>query len=284
MKKAIYLVTTDHLTDRLWFRDEEDFKVGMCYVAILAATFHVDVIAFVLMSNHVHFVLRCDRKTAYLFCNTFKQKYSLYHHKKYAGKGLLRDNNVDIREVSIGDESFERAVAYVHMNPVAANICVDSSGYPWGTGELFFRNYALPPTTVGSLGVNEKRRLLHSKTDLPDNYRVDSRGYISPASYVPISFVESVFKTPRRMNYFLTNSSKAKRINEAPSFNDQWVFAGIKSLCISLCRSSNLSDLTVNQKAEVLKQARYRFSSDPLQIARVTGIPYAEVCSFLEAW
>ena len=256
MKKAIYLVTTDHLTDRLWFRDEEDFKVGMCYVAILAATFHVDVIAFVLMSNHVHFVLKCDRKTAYLFCNTFKQKYSLYHHKKYAGKGLLRDNNVDIREVSIGDESFERAVAYVHMNPVAANICMDSSGYPWGTGELFFRNYVLPPTTVGSLGVNEKRRLLHSKTDLPDNYRVDSRGYISPASYVPM----------------------------APSFNDQWVFAGIKSLCISLCRSSNLSDSTVNQKAEVLKQARYRFSSDPLQIARVTGIPYAEVCSLLEAW
>ena len=92
MNKAFYLVTTDHLTDRLWFRDEDDFKVGMCYVAILAVAFHVDVIAFVLMSNHVHFVLRCDRETARQFCNAFKQKYSLYHQKKYASKELLRDN------------------------------------------------------------------------------------------------------------------------------------------------------------------------------------------------
>ena len=33
-----FLVTTDHLEDRLWFRDDEDFRVAMNYVAIQAAS------------------------------------------------------------------------------------------------------------------------------------------------------------------------------------------------------------------------------------------------------
>ena len=35
--KKIYLLTTAHLEDGLWFRDEEDFKVAMNYLAIQAA-------------------------------------------------------------------------------------------------------------------------------------------------------------------------------------------------------------------------------------------------------
>ena len=53
----IWLVTTDHLEDGLWFRDESDFKVGMNYVAALAADTGVIVLAFILMSNHVHFII-----------------------------------------------------------------------------------------------------------------------------------------------------------------------------------------------------------------------------------
>ena len=62
--KRYYLVTTDHLTDRLWFRDEEDFRVAMNYVAIAAFITGCKVLAFILMSNHVHFVLMCLRREA----------------------------------------------------------------------------------------------------------------------------------------------------------------------------------------------------------------------------
>ena len=36
MKQEIsfWLVTTEHLEDRIWFRDEDDFKIGMNYVAV----------------------------------------------------------------------------------------------------------------------------------------------------------------------------------------------------------------------------------------------------------
>ena len=45
-----WLVSTEHLENRLWFKDEEDFKSGMNHVAILAATSTAQIMAFVLMS------------------------------------------------------------------------------------------------------------------------------------------------------------------------------------------------------------------------------------------
>ena len=283
MKKAFYLVTTDHLTDRLWFKDEEDFKAGMNFVAVLAVLLGVDIIAFVLMSNHVHFVLYCDRDQAEVFITQFKRKYSQYCNTKYHTSELLRSNGVDIREVFVGDESFERAVAYVHMNPVGANVCIDASGYPWGSGGLFFRSTPPDGIQVENLSRNALKRLLHSKVELPGHYRIDPRGFINPASYVQVKFVESIFRTPKRMNYFLNSSSKAKRLNESPSFSDQLIVEGIQALSISLFQKNQFTDLNTSQQSEVLKQVRYRFSADPNQIARVSGLAYDSVCSLLES-
>ena len=57
--KRIYLLTTEHLKKGLWFREDEDFRVAMNFVAIQAAASpEVLVLAFILMSNHVHFVLK----------------------------------------------------------------------------------------------------------------------------------------------------------------------------------------------------------------------------------
>ena len=35
--RRIYLLTTQHLEECLWFRDDEDYKVAMNYIAIQAA-------------------------------------------------------------------------------------------------------------------------------------------------------------------------------------------------------------------------------------------------------
>lgn len=282
MEKAFYLVTTDHLVNRLWFRDEEDFKVGMNYVAVLAVLLDIDIIAFVLMSNHVHFVLYCDRHQAEKFINQFKRKYAQYYSAKYRCKEPLRANGVDIRKVFIGDNSFEKAVAYVQMNPVGANISLDPSGYPWGTGSVFFREEPLAYRKVEDLSGKALRRLLRSHCRLPGNYRIDPRGFVSPSSYVQVEFVESIFRTPKRMHNFLKSSSKARRLNEVPSFKDQMIVEGIHSLCISLFQRNTFAELTVQDQSEVIRQVRYRFSADPNQIARVSGLSYDEVCQRLE--
>ena len=57
MGKPFYLVSTSHLEDKIWFQDEQDFIAGMNLVAVAAVVCGVTVLDFILMSNHVHFVV-----------------------------------------------------------------------------------------------------------------------------------------------------------------------------------------------------------------------------------
>ena len=264
---TFFLITTDHLETRLWFLDDDDFKTGMNYVATVAFMFGVRIIAFILMSNHVHFVLECTRELALRFITEFKRLYSRYLNQRHGTKELLRGNGVDIQELRLGDESLERAIAYVQMNCVAANICLEPAAYPWGTGRTFFQVSAKRGQCLGTLSARRKNKLLHSKMILPAGWMLGEDGYILPESYVPVRFVESLFRTPRRMQYFLQSSSKAKRVldrieKDLPAFRDQVILAAIPDLCHSLFQKRSIEELDIQQRTELARQIRYRFSAD----------------------
>ena len=285
--KRFFLITTAHLEDRLWFRDEEDFRVAMNYVAIAAFLSGVMVLAFILMSNHVHFVVSCNSERAAQFINTFKRLYASYCHRKYGTNELLRRNRVDIREINDGDESLERAIAYILMNSVAANICFEPSGYPWGTGNVFFNENPFPGRCLKEFSGRAQKRVLKSNVMLPGNYRIGPGGYILPESYVQVKGVESLFRTPKRLGYFLRTSSKARQRLEGvavPSFRVQNILSASEDLCRSLFRVNGISDLGMEQKTELLRQLRRRFSADLTQVCRVTGIPYEEAARMLDNW
>lgn len=280
-----YLVSTDHLTDRLWFRDDEDFKVGMNYVALVSVALGIKVLAFILMSNHIHLVLACSERDALRFITELKRRYSKYYQYKYAIGEFLRKNGVDICPVPLDGESLERAIAYVQMNCVAANICAHASYYAWGTGGVFFRVDAPEEKPLNSLSRRDQIRLLHSNDQVPGFLRITSKGYISPGSFVPVKYVEQLYCRPSRYYYFLQTSSKAKlRLQQspAPAFRDQVILGSVPDLCASLFRKNGKDELSSEETTELLKQLRYRFNADPAQLSRVVSIPYEEVARLLD--
>lgn len=281
-----FFVTTEHLEDSLWFRDFDDFRAGMNLVATLSFTLHIPILAFILMSNHVHFVLQCSYDGALRFITLFKQKHSFYLWKKYGIREALQSVGVDIQEIALEDECLERVIAYIQMNCVAANICAFPTDYPWGSGTCFFRVKPVKGTLLGSLSERGRRRLLHTKKKLPGNLLVED-GYILPESYVNVKFVEGLFQTPKRMQYFLQNSSKAKqrlaRSEEGlPAFRDQVLVAAIPDLCHSLFQCRSVANLKESQLADLFRQIRFRFSADVNQIARAAGFSYEKVARLLE--
>ncbi|MBR4755353.1 MAG: transposase [Bacteroidales bacterium] len=284
-----YLVTTDHLTDKIWFRDDIDFKVAMNYVAIVSFVNGVKVLAFILMSNHVHFILQCSEKDAHAFIEEFKRRYGMHLNKKYGVKDFLRHNKVDIQELSLNDESLERGIAYVLMNSVAANICLNAADYPWGSAGIYFRVGNQKGAKLGDLSGRARIRILHSRENLPGWMLLGEEGFILPDSYVPVKFVESVFRTPKRMNYFLMNSSKAKRClagheKSLPSFKDQVIAAAIPDICKYFFRKYSPNELEPSEMATLVAEVKWRFSADPNQIARVLGIGYSDTVSLLEGF
>ena len=129
--------------------------------------------------------------------------------------------------------------------------------------------------------------MLKSNVMLPGDYKIGSGGYILPESYVGVKGVEALFRTPKRLGYFLRTSSKARQRLEgrvAPSFRDQNILSASEDLCHSLFRVNRISDLGVEQKTELLRQLGRRFSADLNQICRVTGISYEEAARMLDGW
>ena len=287
-KKEYWLVTTAHLEEGLWFREEADFKVAMNFVAIQAHCGKVVVLAFILMSNHVHFVLQGSREDAEAFISAFKQRYSLYLKQKYGTGEFLRRNDVDIRPIPNEDEALERAIAYVQMNCVAAGICAHPSQYPWGTGNQFFNPLRAAGILLGSLSKRARIRCLHSNCDtLPENWPISNDGYVLPWAYVAVLFVETLYRTPNRMNYFLMSSSKARKRLETvedhlPAFRDQTILAALPDLCKSLFGRSAFPELSMDQRTEFIRQIRFRFSANVNQIARVCGLTYAEAARLMD--
>lgn len=283
---SFFLVSTDHLTDRIWFKDDEDFRVGMNYIAILAVKSNVRILAFILMSNHVHFVLEGDPADVESFINEFKRRYSMYYRHKHGPGEFLRRNGVDIRPVGLEDESLERAIAYVLMNCVAANICSHASLYPWGCGSAFFNAVPSVGKAPSAYSGRVLCKILHSNEAVPDTLRIHEQGYVEPASYVAVRFVERLFRTPARYSYFLNSSAKARaRIHgpALPAFRDQCILAAVPDLCNTLFRTSSFQELPRDaDRGEVLRQLRYRFSADVSQLSRTVGLPYDETVRLLD--
>jgi hypothetical protein len=290
MKKRdvrVWLVTTEHLEGSLWFRDDEDFKVGMNYVAVQVAVSDLVVLAFILMSNHVHFILVGTREEVLAFINNFKMRYAAHVQRKYGLHEVLRRNRVHLLELNREEESEERAIAYVQMNSVAANICANSTQYPWGSGSAFFNPVAPKGLPVGRLSIRARRRALRSEAEVPGEWLLGDDGYILPFSYLNIKYVEQLYGTPRRMNYFLNTSSKAQRRiasgeSDMPSFRDQIVASAVPDLCRTLFGKPCFQELNPAQKAELLRQLRYRFSSSVNQLSRVTGLTYDAAARLLD--
>ena len=287
--RKLYLITTEHLKVGLWFRDESDFRAGMNFVAIQAYRSKVTVLAFILMSNHLHFVVEGRFEDVKAFINSIKSRYSKYLNHKYGTSEFLRRNKVKIELVSTLNEGLEKAIAYTQMNCVAASICSHPSQYPWGTGPLFFNAKKRSGKRLGSLSKRARIRLFHCcDVDLPADWLVSEEGYILPESYVDIKSVESAYRNPKRMNYFLTNSSKAKKKREAsdenlPSFKDQVILAALPDLYRSLFQKRSFEELSPSEQIESLRQIRFRFSSNVHQIARVTGLTYEEAARMMDS-
>ena len=289
--KKIWLVTTDHLEEGLWFRDEEDFRVAMNYIAIQAAQSGlVVVLAFILMSNHVHFVLKGRREDVIEFINAFKHRYSIYFRKKYGVKEFLRDNGVDVKPVQTINEELERVIAYVQMNCVAAGICAHPSQYPWGCGNVFFNASRPSGRQLQDLSKNKMRRqLIHSDfEDLPGKWIMGETGFILPQSYVDSRTVEDCFRTPARMNYFLNSSSKAKKRIESgeehlPALRDQLILPLLPELCRRLFGKNSFQELSTSEQVEYIRQIQYRFSANVNQIARLLGLTYEAAAKLMDS-
>ena len=77
--------------------------------------------------------------------------------------------------------------------------------------------------------------------------------------------------------------SGAVQESALPAFRDQSILAATPDLIRSLFRMNSMQELSREQKGELLRQLRFRFSADVAQLSRILGIPYKEAVDLMDS-
>lgn len=282
--KRYYHVYTKGLEQDVIFRERADYIVGMNYVPVSLHGLDLQLLAFVLMSNHFHFVIygtkdECDR-----FINTYKKVVSMYVRKKYGTRKILRAVKVSCSEVDSRDDGLKRLIAYVLNNPVKAGIKCLPQNYEWGSGRCYFTNLMEGHLLkqLSDYNVREQIALLKSEVKLDGKLIVNGSGYIEPSSYVNVTHVENLFRNVRSMEYFLSVSNRTASEKEGPAtFSDTLVLSGLQELLENKYESLELDSLSYEVRKKLILEIRRQFNCSPKQLARVFNSPLNYIVNLL---
>lgn len=113
------------------FEDDLDRQTFQGMLAKKLKSWPIAVIAWCLMSTHVHLVLREDEPVLSKFVQSLETCFSLWFNGRWGREGHLFQSRFWSRPIESDGELLE-VVRYVHNNPVKAGIC-SRQDYPWSS-------------------------------------------------------------------------------------------------------------------------------------------------------
>ena len=144
MEKSYWHICTDGLAREIIFKDVRDYIFGMNGVPALSLSYDITVLAFCLMSNHVHFVVHGVEKDCRAFIVAYKKRLSLIADVGMAG--------ICVKQIDT-DDYLLRVIGYVLRNPVGAGLGVMPQFYRWSSASLYFnKDRVVDGITVEDVG------------------------------------------------------------------------------------------------------------------------------------
>lgn len=263
------------------FTCEEDFKTGMNMLAVSVAGCRVVVYNEILMSNHGHLILGGEEAECLIVFSGFKRR--LRHFDLSRGyKGRLDDWKASLWPITTLRQ-MRNEIVYVSRNSYVAIKDTTPTGYPWGSGDLFFndnlRNYYSVP--FNSLPARFRRTVCHShEIEMPAGYRFGN-GMILPSSYVDKAGTEAFFNTANQYFSMLARHAEAdveiaRRINEPVVLPDDEMFSTVSSWSLAMYKKG-IKELTLSERLELAKRMKYNAASPNGQIARILSFRKTEI-------
>lgn len=279
LNKGYYHICTDGNAIPWMFQDDEDFIAGINRIALCILKNYVEIIAFILMDNHVHFVLYGTALQCKKFINSYKMLTGKWIHNKYGLKDYLRLLPTEMISIS-DEETLLNTLAYIDRNSIVAGYRCMPSEYPWGSARYMFRDkeYEYQQESdfnpLAQLPLSKQRSLLKTRAKVPGEWYVDSRGMISPSSFMDFSRIENIFRTSTRYSYFLAKKlegqvemqlSKSRKV----FIPDKELRQIVRKIAHDTYRTEDVRSLDVKSRLAIAKRLRYDYASTLKQISRM---------------
>lgn len=277
---GFFHVCTDGRNLSWMFQDDEDFVAGVNRIAICFLKTNAKVIAYVLMDNHVHFVLYGSMLQCKTFINLYKKLLGMYIKQRYGVAEHLRSLNTEIIRID-NEESLLNTIAYLDRNSIVAGYRYMPGEYQWGSSKYVFKDAQNHNwsnwRTLSSMSVREQREVLKTKQMLPQEWKIDDRGMIWPLSFLDVSVLESYFKTPLRYSFFLSKKIEGYVENEFKNSRklfvpDKELRPIVKNIALERYGSEDVLGLHVNDRLAIARELRYNYASTVKQIARMVQL------------
>lgn len=161
------------------FLDKQDYNKFLKEIKRTKEVYKYEIYAYVLMPNHVHFIIRDVNENLSTIIQSLNVSYSNYFNKKYERVGHLFENR--FKSKIIEEESYlKNVVRYIHKNPENAGII---KYYRWTSYNEYLtnKNQITDTKFIMNLFQNDIKnfKLFHDEytkySDLGQNYEMITR-------------------------------------------------------------------------------------------------------------
>ena len=286
-----YHVCTNGQDSPIIMRDAEDFRIVQNYLAIAAWKTGAQILAYVIMSNHIHAALTCkDRKSANRFIKLLKQLYSRHLNNKYGIKQALHGIDDSITLID-SIQYLRNCIAYILRNPLCARICTRLEEYRWSSYSCYFaKKHTNKYQTVSSLGTRERRRLLKTRDSLSEcSLLIDQEGYIVNESFVRYDIVERLFKNSGKYFIFHLGTCNDSQMEYEMAckpmirINDTELLLVVEKIISNRFYGKTLPDLDTKARCSMIKHLYFNNKTSIPQLSRVLGLPKSLVSQILSS-
>lgn len=274
-----YHLSTKPLENELIFRDDEERKVAMNLIAITARELRVDILAFALMNNHFHFIIKGELVDGVTFFRRLRKRLSNYF-ARHGRTGILDNVDVDPHTPPITSlTQFRNEIAYVIRNPYVVRLDVNPFSWPWCSGYLYFNPFLsqLSSQSPDELSFKEKRAITRATDPVLDpSFRVRN-GMIVPESFVNYRLVENLFPNARKFTWWVMKNIEAqievaRRLDERPNLNDDELFKTAQIISRTRFGFNSVKDLPLRQRKELGIILKNELCASNGQIARIAQL------------
>lgn len=264
---SFYHFYTDGRCQSLIFRDAEDFIRGMNAVAFSVQVCQsVSVVAFCLMDNHVHFVLKGISGDVSDFAKCFKRLLSIQLANKYLRPEPLRYAKSGFKEI-LDPYHLKVTVAYCLRNPFMAGIVPHPVKYPWSSSKCYFNgSLSCDLHNIGELGTRQCRELFKTRLKLPSGYLFDKSGVIVPENYIAKVEVERLYRNEssyyhylmRRVENVVEDGGKTL-VGKQPVLPDCIISESLSAI-LAKQGVRDFGELPAKRRKDVINDLKYRYN------------------------
>jgi putative transposase len=144
--KLIHPKIISHITQRAAgkepsFIEDDDYICMLSLMKEVSEKHAIDILAFCLMPNHIHLLLKPKEKNLDQSMQTLFSRYAAWFNRKYERKGHLFGG--PYRQAICLDYAYLIAVSvYIHLNPVKAKLIENPLHYRWSSVSLYCKQDA----------------------------------------------------------------------------------------------------------------------------------------------